>query len=921
MNRRKKGGNNSSLKPSAPPKPAPPTSTTPATATAMPPRASPPLKSAAPPQSAPPPPRAAPQPARTAAAPTPAPRATAAPAKPPMPTPAAMRTTAQPAMAGPSQRARTGVLTRSDRVRVTWMEFDEAWVKPHQEQVQMQLETLLRAAEQSSRVKGKALEQNQDRIISRVRREFALAARAEWETRLEKAHLRAEDWTDMTEEEMFAVEQVLSCEEEEDPGVYALAQAQQRQPAAPTLSGKTAVDLSPPLPSHSINGRNAQAPPPHASHKTPTPAAQPQPSSWFGWASKPFQTTVDEVPEEPQPASWGTKKDAPIIEEIRAPTKATPAPQPPPPAAWQSKSRAAQPAAKAKDPVAPATAPSHGFVTYAVPISLLMSPFDGAVASDAEFLGLVDNAYVNSLRTFHKQAAEADAVLARELRKSIPADEREFCIRSHMVAMEQLARSILENRDSAIADLLRSRGFGGGKGSGDTTPTAKVPAVPVQPPGAFPDDDDDGIHVSAVFEQDLEPELEPERELDPDVDEEIIIPLKGKAAKRKGKKVADVKATTNGRSTPTPAAAARPAPPAAKAAPAPEKKAAATGRPASPAPITINTNTKFGPNARNPAAPMSPWEAAQAAKAGKSASGTAAEVKPPSPPNGMWAPPMGRSTSKSPYAPTRPSRLAQVHEPESPEPPSPPPTREPTGQDYVAWFAGSSSEDERDADGGLSEDEDQDDDEDDADSGEAGASWAGGILGALSGNSKWAMFGEGAQPPQRQAARSATPARGRAAASTPVPIPIPEQSNAGFYAAVAERYAAGSGRYASDERAGAGAEWMRWGAPGGGAEPSSYGAGPASYGAGPASFGTGPSGFGAAASGAGAGSAARGRPPWQSEEDDDLGNMLELTSSALSRGDGDVLQAMNTFLAAQKARETLATPVGVRVGTPSGRRR
>lgn len=543
-----------------------------------------------------------------------------------------------------------------------------------------------------------------------------------------------------------------------------------------------------------------------------------------------------------------------------------------------------------------------------------MTPFDGAAASDAEFLGLVDNAYVNSLRQFHKQAAEADAVLARELRKNIPADEREFCIRSHMVAMEQLARGILEHRDNAIAGLLRDRGFSSGKGSGDTTPTAKVPAVPKQPPGAFPDD---GIHVSAVFEA---AEPEPERELDPDVDEEIIIPLKGKAAKKKAKKGADV-----GRSTPTPAVAARPAPPATKAAPAPEKKAApavsglgpkatTTARAASPAPITINT--KLAPaaavNGRATPAPMSPWEAAQAAKGGSSASGKLPETKPPSPPNGMWAPQMNRSTSKNPYAPSRPSRLAHVSEPESPEPPSPPPTREMTGQDYVAWFAGSSSEDERDADdGGLTEDEDEDDE--DGDDGGAGAGWAGGILGALAGNSKWAMFGEGAQPqpPQRQAARSATPARGRAAAATPVPIPIPGQ--------------AGAGRYGADMGAGAGgAEWMRWGAPGGGAGPSSFGAGPASFGVGPASFGAGSASFGAgfphAAFGAGAGPAARGRQ-WQSEEDDDLGNMLELTSGALNRGDGDVMQAMNTFLAAQKARETLATPVGVRAGTPSGRRR
>lgn len=191
------------------------------------------------------------------------------------------------------------------------MEFDEAWVKPHQDQVAAQLETMLKAAEQNSRVKGKALEQNKERIINTMRREFAMAARAEWEARLEKAHLLAEDWTDMTPEEMAEVEQVLSCEEEEEPGVYALAQAQQRQPAAPTLSGKTAVESSPPLPSHSISGRNAQAPPPPAHHKTPAPAPQAQSSSWLGWAAaaavKPFQTTVAEVPEEPEVSVFTTR--------------------------------------------------------------------------------------------------------------------------------------------------------------------------------------------------------------------------------------------------------------------------------------------------------------------------------------------------------------------------------------------------------------------------------------------------------------------------------------------------------------------------------------------------------------------------------------------------------------------------------------
>ena len=215
----------------------------------------------------------------------------------------AMKTAAPPARAGPPQRGGGGILTRSDRVRVTWMEFDDAWVKPRQAQVAAQLESMLKTAEQNSRVKGKALEQNKDRIINSMRREFAKAAWAEWEARLEKAHLQPEDWTDMTPEEMFAVEQVLfyEQEEEEDLGAYALAQAQQRQSA---LSGKTAVEASPPLPSQTISGRNAQVPPPTAAQKAPAPTPQQQSSSWFGWAAaaaaKPFQTTVTEVAEEPQ---------------------------------------------------------------------------------------------------------------------------------------------------------------------------------------------------------------------------------------------------------------------------------------------------------------------------------------------------------------------------------------------------------------------------------------------------------------------------------------------------------------------------------------------------------------------------------------------------------------------------------------------
>ena len=62
-----------------------------------------------------------------------------------------------------------------------WMDFDQSWVAPQQAEVAKRLEQLLAAAEKNTRVKGKALEQSKDKIINSMRREFALAARAEWE--------------------------------------------------------------------------------------------------------------------------------------------------------------------------------------------------------------------------------------------------------------------------------------------------------------------------------------------------------------------------------------------------------------------------------------------------------------------------------------------------------------------------------------------------------------------------------------------------------------------------------------------------------------------------------------------------------------------------------------------------------------------
>ncbi|KAI0746502.1 hypothetical protein C8Q80DRAFT_1271392 [Daedaleopsis nitida] len=911
MNRRRKGGN-ASAKPPALTKPPATTPAPLATINATPARVSPPLKAPSPPQNVPPPPKAAPQPARTTVQ---APRPSVSHPKPLVPSASAMKT-AHPTMPGPSQRR---VFTRADRVRAQWMDFEETWVRPRQVEVEQQLSILIETAEKNSRVKGRALEQNRDRIVNSVRREFAMAAIAEWEKRLDKAGLQAEDWSDMTPEEMFVVEQVLSWEDtDEDTGVFALSQ---RDPVAPTLSGKTAVESSPPMAPQHVSARTAQtAPSPAASSQYTKPAPQQQqPSSWASWFTR--GVTVTEVPEQPaaKPAAstpWGAK-NVPIIEDLRTSLKATPAPQPPL-QTIQPTSRPAQPATKTPQP-APAT-PPHGLLAYAVPISLKMPPVEGVAASDPEFVVLLDKLYVNSIRQFHMKASDYDAELARQLRRPMPASEREWTVRAHMMMMEQMARDIVERRDTLANEERRKRGFGGGGGGGDSAPMTAKAQIP-QPPGAFPDEH---IRISPglVPAQDPEPEEpEPEREPESDVDEVIEIPVKGKKGK-KGKKAAEGKPALNGRSTPipVPAAAAKAAAPTTKATPVVEKKPAPattsgwgaktalparSASPAPPAPINTKLTSSPAVNGRSTPAPaangrstpapdsMSLWEAAQTGKL-SSSSGTSTtkgpETKPPSPPNGMWAPPIAHATSsKNSYAPSRPSRLARVSEPESPEPPSPPPTREPTGKDYVAWFAGSSSEDEA----GLSEDEDADEDEDEDEAAPApSSSFSGGLLASLAGASPWALFGDEQQQKERERGRTASPARGRGASATPAPA-----------MAAAGRFAVGAdlsmGNMGMGMGMGTGGEWARWGA-------------------GPSSFGAGPSaGYGAGPSGAGAGR------QWKSEEDS-LEDMLTLASKTLDRaattttqvgrgGAGvNIEEAMAMYVTAQKARETLATPVGGR---------
>ena len=225
--------------------------------------------------------------------------------QPPAPVPAPIPQTSNqkavfpgfhPQPRAPAAPAQKKPVTRSDRVRTEWREFDRTWVAVHRAEVGKQLDQLLAAAQKNPLVKGAAFDRDRDGIINSVRRDFAMSAREEWDGRLAKAGLEAEDWMDMTQEEMFAVEEVLAWDDSGDAPPPAPSPA--AVPVAVSLSGRTAVEpeQAPLNAAKAFAARSAQAAQSAAAQKGKA-TAQSQ-SAWNSWAPGPRHVTVTEVPEE-----------------------------------------------------------------------------------------------------------------------------------------------------------------------------------------------------------------------------------------------------------------------------------------------------------------------------------------------------------------------------------------------------------------------------------------------------------------------------------------------------------------------------------------------------------------------------------------------------------------------------------------------
>jgi hypothetical protein len=117
--------------------------------------------------------------------------------------------------------------TPADRVRLEWAGF-EVWLSSQRKEVggkkQIKLEELRQQIEFTKRTIPKGFhptvmmgfEEKKEKVVKEIEYELVLRSRDEWDERLDKAGLKAEDWDPMTFEEQEAVKAALASDEEEN---------------------------------------------------------------------------------------------------------------------------------------------------------------------------------------------------------------------------------------------------------------------------------------------------------------------------------------------------------------------------------------------------------------------------------------------------------------------------------------------------------------------------------------------------------------------------------------------------------------------------------------------------------------------------------------------------------------------------------
>lgn len=116
----------------------------------------------------------------------------------------------------------------SDRVRRLWLAF-ESWLAQQQVHARKRRDDLLgdmdkkwRATPARFREQESEHDANRMKLLRDLDEELVLAARTEWDRRLDNAGLKAEDWIDITLEETLAVERALGWEldDENSPATH-----------------------------------------------------------------------------------------------------------------------------------------------------------------------------------------------------------------------------------------------------------------------------------------------------------------------------------------------------------------------------------------------------------------------------------------------------------------------------------------------------------------------------------------------------------------------------------------------------------------------------------------------------------------------------------------------------------------------------
>ena len=167
-----------------------------------------------------------------------------------MPPKSAIRTAGKPKPKPQPQLQPKVTLTPADRVRFQWATFETEWLSVQRKELEVKktgkLQELRQQMESTKKTIPKGFhptlmreyEERKQGVAKEVEFELVLRSRDEWEERLDKAGLNAEDWDPMTSAEQETVRKALAGDSgDEEYPTHVIPEAVNNYPSHQNVSG------------------------------------------------------------------------------------------------------------------------------------------------------------------------------------------------------------------------------------------------------------------------------------------------------------------------------------------------------------------------------------------------------------------------------------------------------------------------------------------------------------------------------------------------------------------------------------------------------------------------------------------------------------------------------------------------------------